>query len=155
MRSGHCAKTNKRRANVQHPWAHVNPLVSVLAHFLTMRPPLLQSRHRRQQQMAGASFAPLHTSHVLSFYLVLSLSFSFVLLMTLSLAKLNLLTHMVPLASLTSAPLSFSPSHLFSFSFPFTYISFSTSAYFILLIFFINKFFFKFSIDAFLHFFVR
>lgn len=36
---------------------------------------LLQSRHR-QQQMAGASFAPLHTSHVLSFYLVLHLSLS-------------------------------------------------------------------------------
>lgn len=27
--------------------------------------PLLQSRRRRRQQMAGASFAPLHTSHVL------------------------------------------------------------------------------------------
>lgn len=41
MRSGHCAKTNKR-ANVQHPWAYVNPLVSVLAHFLTTRPALAE-----------------------------------------------------------------------------------------------------------------
>lgn len=74
-----------------------------------LRDRLLQSRHR-QQQMAGASFAPLHTSHVLSFYLVLHLSLSFVLLVALSLAKLNLLTHMVPLAPLTSAHLSLSLS---------------------------------------------
>lgn len=135
MRSGHCAKTNKR-ANVQHPWTYVNPLVSVLAHFLTMRPGSC-----RAATASSRWPGPLLRLYTLPTYspstlCSISLSLSFVLLVALSLAKLNLLTHMVPLAPLTSAHLSLSLSFSIIFSLFLTYRFFSASVRFIFLLIF-------------------
>lgn len=95
MRSGHCAKTNKRRVDVQHPWS--------------MRPPFLQSRRCRRQQMAGASFAPLHFPRTLLLPSALSFSLSFALLVALSRVKFTN-PYGAPRASNERSSLSFSIS---------------------------------------------
>lgn len=135
MRSGHCAKTNKR-ANVQHPWTYVNPLVSVLAHFLTMRPALAEPPPPAADGRGGLFCASTHFPRTLLLPCAPSLSLSFVLFVALSLAKLNLLTHMVPLAPLTSAHLSLSLSFSIIFSLFLTYRFFSASVRFIFLLIF-------------------